>query len=117
MDFSDADGLLEHLTHRISGASDKRVAFVVGSGLTRDVIPGVDGYIQAMRASLEEEMARLGRNSRILENFDRDVSGSVPSHKYQQAASFLQHNRGQEWLNKVIRLGVLRACKSNAIRG
>lgn len=117
IEINDADRLVDQLIYRIGPLSEKKISFIVGSGLTRPLIPDVDDYIRAMRASLEEDKTRIGGRGKVLTDFDKALDHHLPSVKYQQAASFIQGSRGQEWLNEIIRIGVLRACESSACRG
>ncbi|MFE2426470.1 SIR2 family protein [Streptomyces sp. NPDC059373] len=59
-----------------------------------------------MRESLPTEKLR--------EKFDSEVEGPTESEKYQQAASFIRHRQSQDSLNRIIRLGVLRAWRGRA---
>jgi hypothetical protein len=80
------------------------ITFIVGSGLTRGNVPGVESLVRAMRASLEDD-----RDQR---RFDSKVAGPSWGDKYQQAAEFLFVNRDQQLLNRIIRTAVLGSCKS-----
>jgi hypothetical protein len=110
----DADRLAEQLIYRIGPGSDRKIAFVVGSGLTRPSIPDVAEYIHAMRASLDDT-TRVGGLVKAFEAFDMAVDDHLSSVKYQRAASFIQGSRGHERLNEIIRIGVLRACQRDVL--
>jgi hypothetical protein len=116
IDIHDADLLTDQLIYRIGPQSDRKIAFVVGAGLTQPSIPGVAEYIQAMRSSLEQDTARIAGLKKTLDAFDGAVDGRLPSVSYQRATSFIQGSRGHERLNEIIRLGVLRACQRDDLR-
>lgn len=100
-------GSSEDLSSRLRylvNSGKKPIAFVVGSGLTRGSVPGVERLVQAMRNALQdpEDVAR----------FDTEVTAAQWGERYQQAADFLIRNRDQDLLNRVIRLAVLSASRS-----
>ncbi|MET7476882.1 hypothetical protein ABZT17_21265 [Streptomyces sp. NPDC005648] len=97
--------LREQLLYKIRSASKgHQVAFVVGSGLTRETVPGVSEYVAMMRKSLESEPWLSAR-------FDEEITGPTWTEKYQQAAAFISHVKDQDHLNQIIRKGVIRACR------
>lgn len=98
-----SDDLLSRLRYLVNSGK-KRIAFVVGSGLTRGTVTGVEAMVRAMRSALEDD----GDARR----FDVEVNGAEWGARYQQAADFLIRNRDQDLLNRVIRLAVLSACRS-----
>jgi|GEM_PF-6058456 len=89
------------------GEVDKPIAFVVGSGLTRGTVAGVDRIVTAMRAALSSPQDQ--------ERFDIEVVGPSWGDRYQQAAQFLLVNRGQDLINRIIRAAVLRSCTSVSV--
>ncbi|MBT2403546.1 MULTISPECIES: SIR2 family protein [unclassified Streptomyces] len=116
IEIHDADLLAEQLIYRIGPRSNRKISFVVGSGLTRPSIPDVAEYIHAMRSSLEHDKAHLVGLGRTLDSFDESLDDHLSSVKYQRAATFIQGSRGHELLNEIIRIGVLRACRSDDLR-
>lgn len=100
-DFGKQSDLIELLRHNVK-KGQKPIAFVVGSGLTRDSVPGVKWYVDQIRSAFVDA---------VRERFDHEVVGPTQAEMYQQATLFVKRNRGQGWLNLLIRLGVLRALR------
>ena len=94
----DSDALLSRLKYLLR-TGHKPIAFVLGSGLTRGSVPGVDRLVTAMRNSLQDDQD--------FSRFDRAVAASTPAERYQRAAEFIFLNRDQAMLNRIIRLAVL----------
>lgn len=99
MEYGDQASLCEQLRHNIERGS-KPIAFIVGSGLTCGSVPGVQWYVDKMHSDFTGE---------ALDRFNEKVAGLTPAESYQQAAEFAKMNRSQDWLNRLIRLGVLHA--------
>ncbi len=88
---------------------DRRIAFVVGSGLSAGSVPSVPAMVERMRDAVGPDLRR---------DFDRSVkmgqddSGS----EYRKAAEFVYLNSGRIVLNRVIRDAVLEACPRAVLR-
>lgn len=79
----------------------KKIAFVVGSGLTAGVIPDVAKMIQLMKAECGEEgRLRFEKTHEVA-----DDSGA----EYREVADFLFMSKGRDALNRVIQSAVLEA--------
>lgn len=94
IEIHNANLLADQLIYRIGPESDRKISFVVGSGLTRPSIPDVAEYIHAMRSSLDRGTAHLVGLGGTLDAFDESLDAHLPSVKYQRAASFIQGSRG-----------------------
>ncbi|NTX67750.1 hypothetical protein HUA74_44625 [Myxococcus sp. CA051A] len=99
MDFADEQGLFERIL------SARRVIFVLGSGLTLPVVPGVEGVIDLIRREFAAEPESLAR---FMASLDAPLpSGQV--NRYQAALRHLLHHRaGQDSVNRIIRHAVLQ---------
>lgn len=105
--FSDCDGLRAKLDHKLRYPWQP-IAFVVGSGLTCGTIPGVSRIVSAMRTYVSGDPS----DPDIVKRFDASVTGQTASERYQQAASFLFHNKEQRAVNEIIRACVFLACEN-----
>lgn len=92
-------------------ATDRPVAFLVGSALSIDSSGGVPGVADMLGFVRDEIVAKAPTESA---RYDVDLSGATAADKYQTAMRWLQGNLGQDAVNRVIERAVLKARKSGA---
>ncbi|MGW6919005.1 P-loop NTPase [Kitasatospora sp. NPDC054939] len=97
---SDRISLISKLRDQLA-SGDREIVFVVGSGLTRGTVPGVNRLIDFMRSSLKYQDDQL--------RFDEFVGDPSGAGAYQRAAAFIHSSRSLRLLNNIIRVAVLRA--------
>lgn len=93
-DFGDQEDLLERLTVR-----PDNLVYLVGSPISSPGVPSVQAMIELVRAELSES-ARQRLDARLKAN---------PRNEYQTAFLFLQQNRGQNAVNRIVQQAVLQA--------
>ncbi|MFI7483611.1 SIR2 family protein [Kocuria sp. M1R5S2] len=98
---ANADDFVSRL-HYLLATAEKPVAFVVGSGMTRGTVPGVADLLRSMREALN--------NKRDERRFDAAIEGTSGGEAYQRAARFIFNNRGQGFINRIVRLAVMKSC-------
>lgn len=92
-------------------ATDRPVAFLVGSALSIDSSGGVPGVADMLGFVRDEVAAKAPTECA---RYDTDLSGATDADKYQMAMLWLQGNLGQDAVNRVIERAILKARKSGA---
>ncbi|WAS96370.1 hypothetical protein [Nannocystis punicea] len=98
--FADEEDLLGRLTDR-----PENLVYLVGSPISasnRTDTPGVPGVVEMI------ERVRAEFSGSALQRLDAKLT-ATPTNKYQAAFLFLQQNKGQDAVNRIIQRAVLRA--------